>query len=604
MDWGALKMFRPAEDRLDYASILVPPAGYKCEFAIGTTYSLDLEALIGVPLALFLGEEMDGTLLENPVYVLEALRKSADRFVLFCEGGQIKVPNKANPVFALLESSIFEVVLKKERSFHPKVWLVKYIDSNGKALYRLIVLSRNLTFDRSWDVAVVLEGEASGGETLKNRPLIDFLTYLRESASYRKKKKLIDSIAGELSYVHFQTGDKRYSDYSFLPLGIGEGYDRASTGLFENYHGLLVISPFLSRDIVQELDGLALKNAHKTLITRKAEVSKLTDELLASFDCYCLKDTVVDGESAFSETGGSADLQRQDIHAKLYFKTKSGEHNIYVGSANCSKHAWDGNVEFMLRIKYEKWGFRISQIIDELFGRNNKDYDERQNPFERIIAIPEATLEKEDIQERLKKAIKRLCRSRKNAQVIENSGKYSISIQFDRRFIAADVDLAIAALGGGKSVKLESTTLLPGLSLLELGEFYIVTARIGEDSLRRVIKIRTEGIPAERDSRVFKSIIKDQNTFLRYVAFLLSDDYLLAALEQAGQRAAPAKGWNLQGYDKPVLYEKMLRAAAKSPEKLREVEAIIQRLNDQEIVPPEFDKLYTTFLKACRRVKT
>jgi hypothetical protein len=114
MDWGALKMFRPAEDRLDYASILVPPAGYKCEFAIGTTYSLDLEALIGVPLALFLGEEMDGTLLENPVYVLEALRKSADRFVLFCEGGQIKVPNKANPVFALLESSIFEVVLKKD----------------------------------------------------------------------------------------------------------------------------------------------------------------------------------------------------------------------------------------------------------------------------------------------------------------------------------------------------------------------------------------------------------------------------------------------------------------------------------------------------------
>ena len=74
------------------------------------------------------------------------------------------MPNKANPVFALLESSIFEVVLKKERSFHPKVWLVKYIDSNGKALYRLIVLSRNLTFDRSWDVAVVLEGEASGGK--------------------------------------------------------------------------------------------------------------------------------------------------------------------------------------------------------------------------------------------------------------------------------------------------------------------------------------------------------------------------------------------------------------------------------------------------------
>ncbi|MDD4767509.1 MAG: phospholipase D family protein [Desulfotomaculaceae bacterium] len=597
-------MFRPAEDRLDYANILAPPAGYKCEFAIGTTYSLDLEALIGVPLALFLGEEMDGTLLENPVYVLEALRKSADKFALFCEGGQIKAPLKANPVFALLESSIFEVALKNEKSFHPKVWLIKYMDANEKELYRFIVLSRNLTFDRSWDAAVVLEGEAGGRITLKNRPLIDFLTYLQGSANDKKKKRLIGRIAGELSYVYFQTGDKRYADFSFLPLGIGEVYNKDSTGVFDSYQDLLVFSPFLSRDTVMELDGLSLKNAHKTLITRRSEISKLTNELLASFACYCLKDTVIDGETALSESEEAADLQKQDIHAKIYFKSKYSEHNIYIGSANCSRRAWDGNVEFMLRLKYEKRGFRIWQIIDELFGRNNEDYDERQNPFEQVVAVPEAAVVQEDLQERLQKAIKRLCRSRTSALVIENNSKYDISIQFDRRFIAADVDLSIAALGGGKSVKLESATLISGLSLLELGEFYIVTAGIGEDSLARVIKIRTKGIPAERDGMVFKSIIKDQNAFLRYVAFLLSDDYLLAALEQAEQKEASAKGWYLHGYDMPVLYESMLRAAARSPEKLREIDAIIQRLNDQDIVPPEFEKLYTTFLKASRRIKT
>jgi len=308
--------------------------------------------------------------------------------------------------------------------------------------------------------------------------------------------------------VHFQTGDKRYSDFSFLPLGISEVYNKASTGLFENYHDLLVFSPFLSRDTVLELDGLSLKNAHKTLITRRPEITKLTNELLAGFECYCLKDTIIDGEEAISESEGPADLQKQDIHAKIYFKTKYSEHNIYIGSANCSKSAWDGNVEFMLRIKYEKWGFRISQIIDELFGRNNKDCDERQNPFERVVTVPEGMGDKDDLQDRMQRAIKRLCRSRTSALVIENSGKYDISIQFDRRFIAADVDLTIAALGGGKPVKLESTTLLPGLSLLELGEFYIVTARIGEDNLRRVIKIRTEGIPVERDGMVFKSRFK------------------------------------------------------------------------------------------------
>ncbi|MFA5385427.1 MAG: phospholipase D family protein [Eubacteriales bacterium] len=597
-------MFRPYEDRLDYASILAPPVGYICEFAIGTTYSLDLEALIGVPLALFLGEEMDGTLIENPVYILEALRKSADKFTLFCEGGQIKVPNKANPVFALLESSIFEVALKNEKSFHPKVWLIKY-SNGGKEFYRFIVLSRNLTFERSWDAAVVLEGEAGDRKTLKNHPLIDFLLYLQGSAYDKKKKKIIGSIAEKLSYVHFQTGDKHYTDFSFLPLGIGKEYDKASADIFVNYHNLLVFSPFLSRNTVLELDGLSLKNAHKTLITRRSEITKLTNEILAGLECYCLKDTIVDGEEAVSESeDASADLQKQDIHAKLYFRTKYNEHNIYLGSANCSNSAWDGNVEFMLRMKYEKHGFRISQVIDELFGRNDKEYDERHNPFEQIIAIPEGIADQDDLQDRLQKAIKRLCRSKTNALVIENNGKYDINIQFDRRFIATDVDLTIAALGGGKFVKLESMALLSGLSLLELGEFYIVTARIGEDSLQRVIKIRTKGIPVERDGMVFKSIIKDQNTFLRYVAFLLSDDYLLAALEQAEQKAASAKGWNLHGSDIPILYENMLRAAAKSPERLQEIDAIIRRLNDKEIVPPEFDKLYTTFLRASRRIKT
>ncbi|HAG11461.1 MAG TPA: hypothetical protein DCK76_08810 [Desulfotomaculum sp.] len=592
-------MFKPAEDRLDYASILAPPVGYECEFAVGTTYSLDLEALIGVPLALFLGEEMDETLSENPIYILEALRKSADKFALFCEGGQIKVPNKANPVFALLESSIFEVALKNEKSFHPKVWLIKYT-GGGKEFYRFIVLSRNLTFDRSWDAAVVLKGEASGQKTLKNRPLIEFLHYLREIASDKKKRKIIGSIADELSHVHFQTEDKRYTDISFLPLGIDEKYDKASTDLFEKYNELLVFSPFLSKNTVLELDGLSQKNGHKTLITRRSEITKLTNEILASFECYCLKDTIVDGEDAISESENApADLQKQDIHAKLYFnKTKHNEHNIYLGSANCSKSAWDGNVEFMLRMKYNKRGFRISQVIDELFCRSDKEYDERHNPFERIIAVPEVIPDQDDLQERMQKAIKRLCRSKTNARVKENNGKYDLEIQFDKRFIANDIDLTIAALGGGKPVKVESTVLLFGLSLLELGEFYIVEARIGEDKLRRVIKIRTEGIPAERDSMVLRSIIKDRNTFLRYIAFLLSDDYLLAALEQAEQKAASAKGWYLHGSDIPVLYENMLRAAARSPEKLQEVKAIIQRLNDQEIVPPEFGKLYTTFYNA------
>ena len=45
-------MLNPNNDRLDYGQILAPPAGYDLDFAVGTTYSLDLDALVGASLAL------------------------------------------------------------------------------------------------------------------------------------------------------------------------------------------------------------------------------------------------------------------------------------------------------------------------------------------------------------------------------------------------------------------------------------------------------------------------------------------------------------------------------------------------------------------------
>ena len=60
-------MLNPGNDRLDYGSILTAPAGYELDFAVGTTYSLDLDALIGASFALGLSEETDSELMNNPV---------------------------------------------------------------------------------------------------------------------------------------------------------------------------------------------------------------------------------------------------------------------------------------------------------------------------------------------------------------------------------------------------------------------------------------------------------------------------------------------------------------------------------------------------------
>lgn len=73
------------KNRVSYGSILLPPDGYTLNFAVGTTYSLDLEALTAVCLSLGLSEDTDSTLLQNPVSMLNALQKVSEKLLVFCE---------------------------------------------------------------------------------------------------------------------------------------------------------------------------------------------------------------------------------------------------------------------------------------------------------------------------------------------------------------------------------------------------------------------------------------------------------------------------------------------------------------------------------------
>ncbi|MBQ1491932.1 MAG: recombinase family protein, partial [Blautia sp.] len=122
-------------------------------------------------------------------------------------------------------------------SFHPKLWLIRYRDKDGGRLYRLAGLSRNLTFDRSWDVTFYMDG-AIGERTDKNVPLCDFLSFLAmqlpEDEVGVQKGTLIRSMIEELPEVLFQLPKKEgFEDYAFFPGGIpGGGYRFTETELF------------------------------------------------------------------------------------------------------------------------------------------------------------------------------------------------------------------------------------------------------------------------------------------------------------------------------------------------------------------------------------
>src|SRR5689334_3535439 len=81
---GELRVLEPQERSLLLES-LRPPEGFELDHAVGTTFTLDLTALIAAPLAFtfFSLDTADGGPTDDPVAILKATREYADRITVF-----------------------------------------------------------------------------------------------------------------------------------------------------------------------------------------------------------------------------------------------------------------------------------------------------------------------------------------------------------------------------------------------------------------------------------------------------------------------------------------------------------------------------------------
>ena len=583
-------MLNPKNNRLDYGSILSPPNNYELDFAIGTTYALDLDALVGASISLGLSVENDTDLNKNPIFLLEALRSTGDKVALFCEGGQIKLPNKTTPLYILLEEMVFQVAndndvkYGKYASFHPKVWLIRYVNDEMEALYRFIVLSRNLTFDRSWDLTFSMEGHSESEIMRKNAPLIHFIEYLAAFSTDAGKTDKINQIIDELQYVNFELNSPIFEGFEFVVNGIGDDSAIQNHQLFtsKSLGKLLVMTPFLSKDVIEGFNNRMKPRSDATLITRLQSLDK--DLKLDNFDVYALKDEIIDGESLLS--GEEGQFIRQDIHAKMYVVEKTKYVDMYLGSLNASHNALYGNVEFMIKLWARKRRFNINKVLNEIF---NGDADGPDNPFQKIDLDKLEPVP--DGENNLNMAVKDIVRLNAEGKVLENNGKYDIVLRFERGCDKYEIE--VSPLLSDKTEEFSRKVIFRGLDKSQLSEFFVITIYKDDEYIKRVIKVPIDNLPDDRQKEVVSNVINDKTAFIRYVAFLLGDEYILSSIEEEGESLNEGNaGFTIQ---LPELYEKMLKAAMYAPEKFMELEFLIKTLSDDDIIPEGFDELYNTF---------
>ena len=608
-------MLRP-DERQHLVELLRPPAGCKLDVAVGTTFSLDLISALMLPLsfAFFDWEHVDGELIADPLALLEALRRYGDRFTIFCQTGQTRLPPKYPPLVTFLEPCIYDVKAPdQEGVFHPKVWALRFVADDGAVRYRVLCLSRNLTFDRCWDTVVALDGELTdrSNAIAANRPLADFVATLPSLARLtlpRERRQGVAKIADELRRVRF-TWPEGFDENEcrFWVAGL-DGRTVAPFG--DRREKALIVSPFVSDSVVREF----LDHTGQThLVSRPECLQELPQKTLQR----CKSVRFLAPELA-DESDDDAPSERDEVldglHAKLFVIDHGWDASIFSGSFNATVHALHHNVEFMVELVGKKSRFGVDQFLRQVKGETTFA-DLLQTYDVNAATVPADATEKQ--LDDLLQATKRALATAGPRLVVTASGEkdlFDLSLEWEKapRWTNASVEIRAWPITQQpeRSQTLGKPVVFSRLSYGGLTPLmaFSITAKIGERERKSVfvMNLPLDGAPEDRKDRVVRSLIENREQLLRYILFLLASGDEAAASSGDLRRLlkAPEEGGD-RGLRNPYLLETMLRALHRGPAQLERVASLLEVLRKQpgssELLSDDFQKIWEPIWDAARQ---
>lgn len=562
---------RNKKDRLNYGELLAAPEGYVLTKAVGTTYSLDLYALLAIPVAMFYAKSMEGDFQQNRYDVLDAIRQSKDKVDLFCQRGKICVPNKYNSLLAFMEDCVEEITpAMANASFHPKIWVLRF-EKGKEQLFRLIVLSRNLTFDRSWDVAYFTEGVPTI-PNLESQKLSKYLTHF-----YKQTKRKEDAgFLKSLGNVNFKNADG-FSDFMLYPiLGFENGKSNYPNPLAgAAYDEMLIISPFVDS---KTLKILGKNNKQLTLFSREEELDKLSEEDLENIDCFCMNSLIVNGEDYLDSEEHVPVMQ--NLHAKLFIGKKNKVTDWYIGSANCTSPAYGRNAEMLIKTSSK---LPVSEVKNMLIDEKYKIFVKYERS-EIVVVADDQSLDRA-----VRELIFNLTKIVFNGTLHERDQgeNYDLSIKADLTAIKDDrfvikVNLLHRITESVEITKgIENSVEFENISISNIS-MYLGLSIYYEGEIVKSFLVKMELMPPEeREDIIFNELINSKIKFFQYLQFILNPDQfsdgLYISQYSDSEKMDSELLQNILGTNNSI-YESLMLAASRSPRKLKEIDGIINRL--------------------------
>ena len=585
------------QDRTPLLDALRPPSDFVLHTAIGTTFSLDLVALLSasVGFTFFELDESGESMGDNtPLALLEAIRRHAGQILVFCEAGRIAVPPKHRQLFSYLEDRIVQARAPADnRAFHPKLWIIRYVASDEQVKYRLLCMSRNLTFDKCLDTVVVLDGDLrehrSNGFT-QNGPLKDFVIALPSMAISelaQSQAKQCALVGAEIGKVEWDLDGLPAEDLAFWPLGhqvkkvwpFRDASDR-----------VLVMSPFLTGSI---LERLSKPRAEHFLISRRHELDRLSQEARSGFKTIHVVRDQPEVEDAIESAPESPDvIAANDLHAKVYIADRGWDASVWTGSANATHAAFDGNVEFLVELRGKKSQLGIDAFLAGPQGVVcMQDLLDTYTPAETFE--PDAELEA--LEASLDNVRRQLATLPWSVSVEAHANGDTYRVQTHASGAIQDYEPGISvllrplALGPEVAQPLAAqenpSVTFENVSLEGLTSFLVIEVhgKAGSRTLSTsfIVNARLIGEPPNRRERLLQSMLKNKRDVVRYLLLLLADLGDESAFGTMTIGAAATSNGAAE-FDSEALLEPLLRTFATAPDRLP---AVAQLIHDLGVSP-------------------
>ncbi|MGM7669841.1 hypothetical protein [Microbacterium sp. A93] len=621
---------------------LRPPAGYRVDQAVATTYTLNLTAILIAPMTFTLGDVDDADALAtgDPVRLLDAVQRHVEHTTVFVQAGGIHVPATHSRIHAFLEDSIHEVMPPHaEHLFHPKLWAVRFAADDGAFHHRVVVSSRNLTLDNSWDTVLVLDEEEDG--TIDAGPAADVVAALPSLTLDRLpegRAAAVADLARTLREARL-AAPAPFTGGSLLPLGLT---DERPWPFPQEAERVLAISPFLS---AATLDSIRAGSAEATLVSRPDAMDLLGRRQLTGWSTTVLHRGVeeteddqasvrtldeftavvsdpgqaggldgLDGPGGADRPGAGTVARLDGLHAKTVVLDLPGDQSMVVtGSANLTGQAWSGGMEMNAVLTGPTATCGVHAVLGE--GRESlglgailQPYTPQHDDGATDPAIA-TSYQLEEFHRALAQQRPQLMVSPVGEDRVEALLHLAIpegapgatriwltTVPAQDRDLAAEQRWEIAPVNVTPYLAVETTA----------GEG---DARV---TRRCVLMMRLHGDPLDRRRAVLASILSNSRSVLRYLALLLGLDPLQSGpsawenVSETTARLDDAGSEGAAGHAPPlVLFEPLVRAAGQDPKALASVARQVAELREmpgaEDIIPPEFLQMWDVVLRVVQK---